>query len=180
MRFLYCHFYIIKFRTIVSHFMVLLLLLSVLKLNAQETLSELLKQYNTETIPYISVEALNQIKSSVIILDTREATEYKVSHLKDAKHVGHDFFSIDSIQQKLPHKASTIVVYCSLGIRSETIAHHLKKAGYTNVKNLYGGIFEWKNNDLPIYNMNNKETDSIHAFSEAWSKWLKKGIQVYE
>jgi len=33
-------------------------------------------------------------------------------------------------------------VYCSLGIRSEVIAKKLKKAGYTNVFNLYGGIFE--------------------------------------
>jgi 3-mercaptopyruvate sulfurtransferase SseA len=71
-------------------------------------------------------------------------------------------------------------VYCSLGIRSETVASKLKKAGFTNVYNLYGGIFEWKHNDFPIYNSNEKETDSIHAFSKDWSKWAKKGIKIYD
>ena len=72
------------------------------------------------------------------------------------------------------------MVYCSLGVRSEDIAEQLKKAGYNKVKNLYGGIFEWKNNGFPIYNLENKETDSIHTFSMKWSKWLKKGIKVYD
>jgi hypothetical protein len=70
-------------------------------------------------------------------------------------------------------------VYCSLGIRSETIANQLKKAGYTNIKNLYGGIFEWRNKGFKVYNSEDKKTDSIHAFSKAWSKWLTKGTKVY-
>ena len=158
----------------------MLLFLGTLTLNAQQTLSEVLKRYNTETIPYISVEELNHIKSSIIILDAREPEEYNISHLKDAIYVGHDFFNMDNIQKKLQNKFASIIVYCSLGVRSETIALKLKKAGYTNVKNLYGGIFEWKNKDLPVYNNNNKETDSVHTFSKTWGKWLKKGIQVYE
>ena len=147
---------------------------------SQSHMSQLLKQYNTETIPYITVEALNSIKSSVIILDAREEKEFNISHLNNAIHVGYNLFNLDSIKHKLPHKKSTIVVYCSLGIRSEDIAEQLKKAGYEHVKNLYGGIFEWKNNNLPIYNLENKETDSIHIFSEMWSKWLTKGTKVYD
>ena len=78
------------------------------------------------------------------------------------------------------NKNSKIVVYCSLGVRSEDVAEKLKKAGYSNVYNLYGGIFEWKNNDLEVLNLNEKPTDSIHIYSKAWSKWLKKGVKVYE
>lgn len=70
-------------------------------------------------------------------------------------------------------------MYCSLGIRSEHIAEKLKKRGYTSVYNLYGGIFEWKNKDYKVYDSNEKETDNIHAYSKAWSKWLKKGNKVY-
>ncbi|MFB9105669.1 rhodanese-like domain-containing protein [Algibacter miyuki] len=80
----------------------------------------------------------------------------------------------------MPNKDTQIVVYCSLGIRSESIADSLKQAGYTHVENLYGGIFEWKNNNFPVYNSEEKETDSIHTFNKAWSKWLKKGIKIYE
>ncbi|TBN05416.1 rhodanese-like domain-containing protein [Hyunsoonleella flava] len=147
---------------------------------SQKKLSKLLKQQNTESIPYISVDTLQQIQHEVILLDSREEKKFETSHLKDAICVGYDFFNLDSVKQKLPNKDSKIVVYCSLGIRSEDVAEKLKKAGYKNVLNLYGGIFEWKNKDLEVVNENEKPTDSIHAFSKAWSKWLKKGVKVYE
>ena len=147
---------------------------------AQKKLSKLLKQQNTESIPYISVETLKNESEDVILLDSREPIEFKTSHLKNAICVGYDSFNLNVIKPKLPNKDSKIVVYCSLGIRSEDIAEKLKKAGYTNVYNLYGGIFEWKNNDLEVINSQEKATDSIHTFSKEWSRWLKKGVKVYE
>ena len=147
---------------------------------SQKKLSKLLKQQNTESIPYISVEELQNETEDFILLDSREEKEFKTSHLKNAIYVGYDFFNLDSVQSKLSIKNSKIVVYCSVGIRSEDVAEKLKKAGYSNVYNLYGGIFEWKNNDLEVLNSHEKPTDSIHTFSKAWSKWLKKGVKVYE
>ncbi|MDG1730153.1 MAG: rhodanese-like domain-containing protein [Algibacter sp.] len=147
---------------------------------SQKKLSKLLKQQNSESVPYISIEALQNETEDVILLDSREKKEFKTSHLENAIYVGYDSFNLKSIQHKLPNNDSKIVVYCSLGIRSEDIAEKLKKAGYTNVHNLYGGIFEWKNNDLEVFNSQEKATDSIHTFSKGWSKWLKKGIKVYE
>lgn len=146
---------------------------------AQESLSELLKKYNSESIPYISAEDLSK-QQNVIILDSRELSEYKTSHLQHAICVGYDNFKLKKTVKKLKNKQQPIVVYCSLGIRSEDIAEKLKKAGYSNVYNLYGGIFEWKNNNLPVYNSKEKETDSIHTFSKEWSKWLNKGTKVYD
>lgn len=147
---------------------------------SQESLDDLLKQYNTHDVPYISVEELAMPKTNAMVLDARERNEFEVSHLKDAIYVGYDHFQLQDITKQLPDKNKPIVVYCSLGIRSEVIASKLKKAGYTNVKNLYGGIFEWKNKNFNVYNAAQKETDSIHVFSKPWSKWLKKGIKVYE
>lgn len=140
----------------------------------------MLKRENTESIPYISVKALQNEIEDLIILDSREEKEFNTSHLKNAIGVGYDSFNLDVVKPKLPNKDSKIVVYCSLGIRSEDIAEKLKKAGYKNVYNLYGGIFEWKNNDFEVLNSQEKPTDSIHTFSKAWSKWLKKGVKVYE
>jgi rhodanese-related sulfurtransferase len=145
---------------------------------AQKKLSKLLNKENSGSIPYIYAEEL--ASSNPILLDAREQKEYNTSHIKNAIFVGYDFFKLDSLTPQIPNKSSEIVVYCSLGIRSEDIAEKLKKAGFENVKNLYGGIFEWKNSNLPVYNSNEKETDSIHTFSKAWSKWLTKGIKVYE
>lgn len=140
----------------------------------------MLKRENTESIPYISVKALQNETEQVILLDSREEKEFKTSHIKNAICVGYDSFNLDVVKPKLPNRDSKIVVYCSLGIRSEDVAEKLKKAGYTNVYNLYGGIFEWKNNDLEVLNLQEQPTDSIHTFNKAWSKWLKKGIKVYE
>ncbi|MFK7782811.1 rhodanese-like domain-containing protein [Psychroserpens sp.] len=147
---------------------------------AQDNLSELLEKYNTKRVPYISVEQLAMPKTNAVILDAREPQEYEISHLKNAIYVGYDNFDINTVINQIPNKEQDIVVYCSLGIRSEIIASKLMKVGYINVKNLYGGIFEWKNKDFSIYNTQKKVTDSVHVFSKEWSKWLTKGIKVHE
>jgi len=72
-----------------------------------------------------------------------------------------------------------IVVYCSLGIRSEIIGKQLIAEGYTAVYNLYGGIFEWVNKGKAVYN-NTQETSKVHAYSKSWGSYLLKGTKVYE
>ncbi|WP_405205027.1 rhodanese-like domain-containing protein [Aquimarina sp. LLG6339-5] len=147
---------------------------------SQNSLKELLDQYNNESIPYISVKELSTIKDKVILLDAREIIEYETSHLKGAVHVGYDQFSMDFLSDQNIPKKSKIVVYCSLGIRSEDISEKLKDAGYSNIYNLYGGIFEWKNEDHKVINAKGEETNQIHAFSKQWGKWLHKGKKVYK
>jgi len=153
--------------------------LAAFSLQGQESLDDLLKRFNKNNVPYISVQELAMPKTNALILDAREQDEFNISHLKNAIFVGYNHFKLEPFEKQFSNKDRAIVVYCSLGIRSETIANKLKKAGYTNVRNLYGGIFEWKNNNFNVYNLKNKETDSIHAFSKDWSKWLKKGQKVY-
>ena len=147
---------------------------------SQESLSELLKKYNNESIPYISVQELAIQKTDAILLDARELKEYEVSHLKDALHVGYAEFNLKNTIKQLNDKDQMIVVYCSLGVRSEDIAEQLKKEGYTNVYNLFGGIFEWKNNNLKVYDSKEEPTENVHAFSKKWSKWLLKGNKIYD
>ena len=146
---------------------------------SQESLDDLLKRHNKNNVPYVTVQELAMPGTNAKLLDAREHIEYEVSHLKGALSVGYDNFQLKKIKKDIPNKDEPIIVYCSLGIRSETIAAKLRKAGYTNVRNLYGGIFEWKNKDFTVYNSEEKITDSIHTFSKEWSKWLKKGDKVY-
>ncbi|WP_179021951.1 rhodanese-like domain-containing protein [Winogradskyella forsetii] len=147
---------------------------------SQETLTELLDRHNSESVPYISVQELAMPKTKATLLDAREAEEYNVSHLKDAIHVGYNDFDLQETTKQLNDKHQTIVVYCSLGIRSENIAEQLEKAGYTNVFNLFGGIFEWKNNKFKVYNNEDEPTENVHAFSKTWSQWLLKGNKIYD
>jgi len=114
-----------------------------------------------------------------VFLDTRKLEEFEVSHLKNAIWVGYKEFEEEKVSSQIKDKDTPIIVYCSIGVRSEEIGEKLQKAGYTNVKNLYGGIFEWKNKGKAIYKHNTVETDSIHAFDKNWGKLLEKGIKVY-
>tara|TARA_R110001606_G_scaffold93376_1_gene207395 strand:+ start:106351 stop:106845 length:495 start_codon:yes stop_codon:yes gene_type:complete len=148
---------------------------------SQKKLDKLLNKFNKNKVPYISVDSLSSEKKKAILLDAREAKEYNVSHLKDAICVGYDHFDLQKTIEKLPtDKNAKIVVYCSLGIRSEIVADKLIKAGYTNVYNLYGGIFEWKNNNFQVMDTLGNTTEKVHTFNEDWSKWLTKGEKVYE
>lgn len=147
---------------------------------SQKTVEALLKKHNKESIPYIMVKELEQDTSKAILLDSRELKEYETSHLKSAIHVGYDHFELQKILELVPDKSSKIVVYCSLGIRSEDVGEQLKEAGYTNVLNLFGGIFEWKNEGFNVYNSKDKPTEKIHTFSKEWSRWLLKGKKIYD
>jgi len=158
---------------------ILLLILCPFLGASQDSLDTLLNQYNNGSIPYISVSELSEVQNEVILLDARELNEYQISHLKGAIYVGYDNFKMKAVRKQNFDKESKIVVYCSLGIRSEDISEKLKKAGYKNVYNLYGGIFEWKNQFHQIVDSKEKETDSIHVFSEDWAKWSQNGKKTY-
>ena len=159
------------------HFVFLLISIHSL---SQENLSDLLKKYNTESVPYISSDSLKLILNDVLLFDAREKVEFETSHIKNALFVGYDKFNLEKTNTKIPNKNDKIIVYCSLGIRLSTIAIKLKKAGYTNVLNLYGGIFEWKNSGYRVYNRDEKETEKVHTYKQEWSKWLLKGEKKYE
>jgi len=136
--------------------------------NAQKTLDQTLKKYNKNDIPYISVTELRmlQSKGNAIIIDSREQNEFDVSHISSAIFVGYNYFSVEDFSKNSIDKESPIVVYCTLGIRSETVADKLIKAGYTNIKNLYGGICEWKNKGYKVLDSTNIETENVHTFSK--------------
>ena len=128
------------------------------------------------TVPFVSVAQLRH-QPALVLLDTRAPAEFAVSHLRGARWVGYDEFSLAAVRD-IPLDAP-IVVYCSVGVRSEQIGAKLKQAGYTRVRNLYGGIFEWVNESQPVFTSANQPTDSVHAYSPTWGIWLQRGQKVY-
>ena len=129
------------------------------------------------TVPLITSDALKSKLSDVVLLDTRAQKEFDISHIAGARFVNYDDFQPIDVQD-LP-KDQEIIVYCSVGYRSERIGEKLQEAGYTNVKNLYGGIFGWKNEGNNVVGVNDQPTDSVHTYSRSWGKWLFKGIKVH-
>jgi rhodanese-related sulfurtransferase len=132
----------------------------------------------SHSVSEISVEELIKKTESLQLIDAREKREYDVSHLKNAHWVGYNDFNLKRTERL--DKQKPVVVYCSVGYRSEKIAEQLKQAGFKEVYNLYGGIFEWVNQGQPIYNNNNQQTENIHAYDQVWGIWLTKGNKVYK
>ena len=136
---------------------------------------EMLDNLYQHSVPLISVDSLKHLKN-VYVLDAREKEEYNVSHLKNAKHVGYIWFDMRRVVN-IP-KDADVVVYCSVGYRSEKIAEKLIKNGFQKVHNLYGGIFEWVNEHQPVYKTNGVQTSEIHTYNKDWSKWVTNGTKV--
>lgn len=122
------------------------------------------------SVPVISVEDLNKDSDRFILLDAREKAEFDVSHLPGAIHIGYESVNwnlIDSIP-----KSDTLLLYCSIGYRSEKLAEQLASKGHP-VVNLYGSIFEWANRGYPIVDNNGKKVNRIHGYNKIWSLFVK-------
>lgn len=137
----------------------------------------MLKDLLSHTVKEVGVSDIDQNDHSILFLDARERKEYEVSHIKNAVWIGYDDFRMSRV--KSIQKTDKIVVYCSVGYRSEKISEKLITAGYRNVANLYGSIFEWVNQGRPVYDMDGKITAKVHAYDRNWGRWLKKGVKVY-
>lgn len=135
-----------------------------------------LLRHNVPEISVTETKTLNQ----VAYIDAREKEEYDISHIEDAIWVGYDDFEMSNIPDIDTNQ--TIVIYCSVGYRSEKITNKLEDAGYSKVYNLYGGLFEWYNEGLPVVDNQKQATDKIHGFNKNWSQWVnerKKGDAVW-
>ena len=75
-----------------------------------------------------------------IILDVREPHEYEICRLPDSILI-----PLGQLPARLHelNRDAEIVVHCKMGGRSAKAVEQMKQAGFTNVKNLTGGIDRW-------------------------------------
>lgn len=130
----------------------------------------------SHSVPEVSVDSIQQ--GAVRILDARTRREFEVSHIPGAVWIGYEEFSLDRLEGL--DKQTPVAVYCAVGYRSERIAERLRNYGYTNVVNVYGGIFEWVNTNHSVVTSQRVETEDIHAYSSFWGFWLKRGTRIYK
>ena len=127
-------------------------------------LSELKDEFK---IAQIQPDSLELVKP--LLLDIREKEEFEISHIKNAVHAGYYDFSVSQFESV--NKDTTIVVYCSVGYRSSKVAQKLIEAGFKDVRNLYGGIFKWINQEREIVK-DSSPTDSIHTYNKRWGRFI--------
>ncbi len=130
--------------------------------------------YINFSVPTVSPTDLKKMKSA-FVLDAREPAEYAVSHIPNAQNCGYKNFNAGA--WKNVTKNTPIVVYCSIGYRSEKIGEQLRNAGFTKVYNLYGSIFEWVNCGYEVVDDKNNVVKKIHTYNKAWSKWVNVPIE---
>lgn len=110
-------------------------------------LSQLPKDF--DTVLGKTVQAKLDAGENLLILDVREADEFKAGHIEGAVNV--PIRSLMKNLSQLPKdKAAPIVVVCKSGIRAAYGTMALKQVGYTNAKDLQGGMLAWEKDSLPI------------------------------
>ncbi|MFE4104958.1 rhodanese-like domain-containing protein [Almyronema epifaneia] len=127
-------------------------------------------------VKHLSPTALSQRLQAdrpLVLLDSREAAEFAVSHLQGARHTP---TLKEALQQSLALDAE-IVTYCSVGYRSSRLAQQLQAKGYQRVYNLEGSIFAWMNQGYPVFQQG-QPTQLVHPYNSIWSGLLSPAIVV--
>ena len=79
---------------------------------------------------------------SPLVIDVREPYEY------EEYNIGAELISLGDLPNKLDdleeYKDQEIIVHCRSGMRSAGAQQFLIKNGFSNVKNLEGGMMEWQ------------------------------------
>ena len=113
-----------------------------------------------------------------IIIDVREIGEFRVSHLNEALHLESAEAIFDAIADRGLSKDTEIILYCSVGYRSASVAADLKERGFTQVLNLEHSLFEWANKGYPMTSSSGS-TDKVHPFNKAWSVLVDEALHAY-
>jgi rhodanese-related sulfurtransferase len=132
------------------------------------------------SVEHISTDSLAQwlddsAAPDPYLIDARQPEEFAVSHLREGVNIPVDdstWAALDTVATDTP-----IVVYCSVGYRSSEMAARLQEAGFTNVTNLEGSIFEWANEGRPVYR-DGERVDEVHPYDAVWGKLLDEDLRA--
>ena len=110
-----------------------------------------------------------------MLLDVRTPEEWNVSHLPGARRVDPNA-SAESVAAGL-RKDTPIVTYCAVGYRSGQTADRLRSAGFTNVRNLEGSIFQWVNEHRPLVR-EQERVSQVHPYNTFWGRFLNEDVRA--
>lgn len=87
--------------------------------------------------------------NEVLLVDVRTPQEFNAGHIENAVNI--NFLSSDFEQnvQKLD-TTKTLVIYCRSGNRSGKSAEVFLNAGFSEVRDLKGGVLNWQKNGLEL------------------------------
>ena len=80
-----------------------------------------------------------KIMQGAVIIDVRSRQEFREGHLEGAINIP-EFEARNRITKEILNKNQLILIYCQYGGRSRNVCRLMRKIGYNNVYNLYGGL----------------------------------------
>ena len=98
---------------------------------------------------YLETKKRLDAGEKIIMVDTREDSEWARGHIPGAIHLGKGVIERD-IEKTIPDKEAVVVLYCGGGFRSALAAENLLKMGYRNVISMDGGWRGWTEAGFPI------------------------------
>ena len=88
-------------------------------------------------------------RDEVFLIDSRGQVLYEAGHLIGAKWV--PLADIDKALKQFPSdKEKNIVVVTERGMADQKYLKNLKQSGYKNIMVLKGGMFAWKEANMPV------------------------------
>ncbi len=105
-----------------------------------------LVQEAKQTIEEISLEQADEaIKQADLLLDVRDADEYRQGHVPGAVNISRGLLEFKfSNDPSLENRDMNIVLYCKTSGRAALSAKALKEMGYRNVQSIAGGFDAWQ------------------------------------
>lgn len=131
-------------------------------------------------VEWISTQELaswlgDKSKPAPVLLDVRMPEEWNVSHLPGARHADPKA-PLESVTAGISGE-TPIVTYCAVGYRSAEMATRLRAAGFPNVRNLEGSIFQWANEHRPLV-QGDQPVSRVHPYNALWGRLLTEDVRA--
>lgn len=115
-----------------------------MKIKIYETLQKFFKNNRENNVDFINIDyeyakTILKNDTNAVLLDVRSPQEYRERHLEGSVNL--PVYNIEEkIEEIVPNKQNTLVVYCQSGGRSKSACKILIKKKYVSVYNIEGGL----------------------------------------
>ena len=96
-----------------------------------------------------AADAVRLINRGALVIDVRKPEDFAAGHIVNARNV-----ALEKLQQGddaiKKQKDKILLTVCATGATAGRAADLLRRAGYTNVFNVRGGLASWRSENLPL------------------------------
>lgn len=104
--------------------------------------------FNRPNVVQIGADEAHQRQAAgAVIVDVREANEWREGHIPGAVHI-----PLGQLSSQIGRfdRSQELIMVCRSGNRSAAASGALTQAGYEKVSNLQGGMIAWSSRRLPV------------------------------